>query len=68
MTVFRLAEGENAMRPALDQAVILEAQLQSWGSMAKAHDAEYCTYARAKNVATPETLPAESNRTLVQPE
>jgi hypothetical protein len=43
--------GANAKRIALDRAVILAAQLQILGSMAKAHDAEYCTHGRDKNVA-----------------
>ena len=43
--------GEHAKRIALDQAVMLAAQLQVSGSMAKAHDAEYCAHARETNFA-----------------
>lgn len=57
--------GENAKRIALDQAVILAAQLQILESMAKAHDAEYCTHAEALLEAKRPGLMAGSDRTLV---
>jgi hypothetical protein len=57
--------GENAKRIALDQAVILAAQLQTLESMAKAHDAEYCTHAEALLEAKRQGRLAGSDRTLV---
>jgi aryl-alcohol dehydrogenase-like predicted oxidoreductase len=42
--------GENAKRIVLDLVTILAAQMHRLGSMAKAHDAEYCTHGRDKDV------------------